>query len=366
MSRGHVSFEERDSAPQQGQRFPEHEPGDRNGYFSASDRERGDPTSPVTSRRRASLSIRIPPNQVTADTAFTALQYLPMPVLVLSSAKTIVLANEAMGRLLGIDVASGEGSDDGSEDDADDEVGNGPPKNASEVLHGVTLTQLGLDLIQNGIPVFVAWEIGRCFSTLHMTARSKAKKPNLERILVKWAIEGRRKRVELEKSPRKKRPASSRNPSSFASETSSSMQSPQEHLASELDRLEFAHRAAFERSSEAPNDIALKHRAAEEKAISLRDDILMESGTDPKVRFGRGMSDDKYHHAMHGSSTALTAENVEKLSPGNSTSRLKKEEGGLEGEVSSLGATVGETANGSAPLSRVSTAQNLAAHRKPG
>ena len=201
-----------------------------------------------------------------------------------------------------------------------------------------------------------------------MTARSKAKKPNLERILVKWAIEGRRKRVELEKSPRKKRPASSRNPSSFASETSSSMQSPQEHLASELDRLEFAHRAAFERSSEAPNDIALKHRAAEEKAISLRDDVLMESGTDPKARLGRGLSEDNsYHHdAKHGSPTALTAENVEKLSPSNGTSRLKKKESGLEGEVSSVGATVGDNANGSAPLSRVSTAQNLAAYRKPG
>ncbi|KYK58262.1 hypothetical protein DCS_05275 [Drechmeria coniospora] len=34
--------------------------------------------------------------------AFSALRYLPMPVLVLNSLETVVLANEAMGRMLGI------------------------------------------------------------------------------------------------------------------------------------------------------------------------------------------------------------------------------------------------------------------------
>ncbi len=67
------------------------------------------------------------------------------------------------------------------------------------------------------------------------------KKPQLENMLVKWAIEGRRKRVELARNPGKltmeKRPVATREPSSFMSAASSSAQSPQDQLSSELERL---------------------------------------------------------------------------------------------------------------------------------
>ena len=79
----------------------------------------------------------------TAEVALAALQYLPTPLLVLSSLKTIVLANEAMGRLLGI--ANVE------EQDGDNEA-------ATDVLRGQTLSQIGVDMISEGAPVWVSWE----------------------------------------------------------------------------------------------------------------------------------------------------------------------------------------------------------------
>ncbi|KAI4925975.1 uncharacterized protein J4E92_006712 [Alternaria infectoria] len=72
--------------------------------------------------------------------AFTALQYLPVPVLVLSAQKTVVLANEAMGRLFGIDL---EGDHDLS---------------IAEALQDKTMGDLGVDILQNGSPILITWE----------------------------------------------------------------------------------------------------------------------------------------------------------------------------------------------------------------
>lgn len=108
-------------------------------------------------RRRASLSIAMPPPQSQAGLAFTALQYLPMPVLVLSTTKHIVLANEAIGRLLGIDLdeadadGEGEGEDNTSSDGQD-------IQSTADLLQGKTLGELGIDLLQGGNAVFVSWE----------------------------------------------------------------------------------------------------------------------------------------------------------------------------------------------------------------
>ncbi|RMY48812.1 hypothetical protein D0863_15300 [Hortaea werneckii] len=123
-------------------------------YFSA-DGSVGDARSP--GRQRHAMSIRIPPPQHKADMAFTALQYLPMPVLVLSSRKTVVLANEAMGRLFGVDPAA---QLDGSGLDSEDlsKVDSQDLRSPTDVLYGTTLAQLGVDLLLNGNPVFVAWE----------------------------------------------------------------------------------------------------------------------------------------------------------------------------------------------------------------
>jgi hypothetical protein len=83
--------------------------------------------------------------------ALTALQYLPVPLLVLSSNKTVVVANEAMGRLLGIDFESTAYHD----------------FSISEVLQDKTMGELGIDILQNGSPLLVAWEVrnNMCRST---------------------------------------------------------------------------------------------------------------------------------------------------------------------------------------------------------
>jgi PAS domain S-box-containing protein len=131
-------------------------------YFSARGSEDGRDDGTIGSQgsRSHHLSIPMPPNHLNSHVAITALLYLPMPVLVLSSKKTIVLANEAMGRLLGIDLDYTH--------DTHPEPHDVPHilkrrestdlQSATEVLYGNTLGDLGLDLLQNGSPVFVAWD----------------------------------------------------------------------------------------------------------------------------------------------------------------------------------------------------------------
>lgn len=95
--------------------------------------------------------------QSVTDMAFTALQYLPLPVLVLSGNKTVVLANEAMGRLLGIDTNQA----------VEDSTPLASPAytitsqdtgSATDILYGMTLGTLGVELLQNGNIVWVSWE----------------------------------------------------------------------------------------------------------------------------------------------------------------------------------------------------------------
>jgi PAS domain S-box-containing protein len=108
--------------------------------------------------RRASLSIRMPPPQSQAGLAFTALQYLPMPVLVLSSTKHIVLANEAVGRLLGIDLAEADEDDEHEGEDGTHNEEEQDVESTADLLQGKTLGELGIDLLQGGNAVFVSWE----------------------------------------------------------------------------------------------------------------------------------------------------------------------------------------------------------------
>jgi hypothetical protein len=108
------------------------------GYFAMRD----PPESPSSIHSNDSMSIHLP--EPSADTAaLTALQYLPVPVLVLSSDKTVVVANEAMGRLLGIDFESTAYHD----------------FSISDVLHDKTMGELGIDILQNGSPLMMTWEV---------------------------------------------------------------------------------------------------------------------------------------------------------------------------------------------------------------
>lgn len=75
--------------------------------------------------------------------AFSALQFLPVPVLVLDNLKTVVLANEAMGRLLGMVTDTTK------------------PQDISPIIDGLrgqTLPQVGIDMLQDGRPVWVSWD----------------------------------------------------------------------------------------------------------------------------------------------------------------------------------------------------------------
>lgn len=78
-----------------------------------------------------------------AQLAFSALQYLPVPTIVLSSLKTIVLANDAIGRMMGL---------------VPDDSSEGDTSAAVDKLRGQTLSQVGIDMLQEGRPVWVTWE----------------------------------------------------------------------------------------------------------------------------------------------------------------------------------------------------------------
>ena len=89
-----------------------------------------------------------------AEIALAALRHLHMPLLVLGNLKTVLLANAAMGRLLGLEEPPAPGADRADTAEAADARETA----AVDVLRGQSLTQLGVDMIQNGQPIWVSWE----------------------------------------------------------------------------------------------------------------------------------------------------------------------------------------------------------------
>lgn len=88
--------------------------------------------------------MRLPiPTITPSQLAFSTMQYLPVPVIVINNLKTVVLANEAMGRMMGLI------SETTSQDDATVSI---------ECLRGQTLSQVGIDMLQDGRPVWITWE----------------------------------------------------------------------------------------------------------------------------------------------------------------------------------------------------------------
>lgn len=166
------------------------------------------------------------------------------------------------------------------------------------------------------------------------------KKPHLEKMLVKWAIEGKKKRAELRSNPAAlKRPKNPRAASSFASESSSLMQTPQEQITGQLDRLEYAHRAAIEHSTESEGDRSLRQLHAEEQAIALRDHELIEAGDDPRNKLGVFESLSEEHP-----SSALTTENMSKHALSIRMEKLARAESGVpDDNDSSAMATAADT-----------------------
>lgn len=125
--------------------------GGETGYFDLGERSRSRSKSPSSIHSTDSLSIRMP-SPTTTMASLTALQYLPVPILVLSSMKTIIVANEAMGRLLGINFESTAFND----------------MSISQVLQDKFMGDLGIDILQNGSPLLVSWEVRVCQGTIHL------------------------------------------------------------------------------------------------------------------------------------------------------------------------------------------------------
>lgn len=92
------------------------------------------------------MHLNIPQAPLAAETALAALQHLPTPLIVLSSLKTIVLANEAMGRLLGLRDNQHSLNEDEHDEQTDDSI--------TDILSGQTLSQIGIDMISDGIPIW--------------------------------------------------------------------------------------------------------------------------------------------------------------------------------------------------------------------
>jgi hypothetical protein len=69
-----------------------------------------------------------------------------MPVLVLDAAKIVVLANEAMGRLLDIDPSELENDD-------------GPVATVMDILQGQHMAHLGIEILAHGSPILVSWDV---------------------------------------------------------------------------------------------------------------------------------------------------------------------------------------------------------------
>lgn len=109
------------------------------GYFNLPDRSEHSPDS----IRSNDSSVRMGMSSSTAMASLAAFQYLPIPLIVLSSEKKVVVANEAMGRLLGIDFES----------TATEGI------SVSESLRGQCMGELGIDIIQHGSPIMVSWEV---------------------------------------------------------------------------------------------------------------------------------------------------------------------------------------------------------------
>lgn len=106
------------------------------------------PVLPKSPRKANDPHVNIPQLPMATDIALAALHYLPTPLIVLTSSKTILLANEAMGRLLGLE----------NLEEGDPAVPFGNNRTITELLQGQTLSQIGVDIMQDDSPVWVSWE----------------------------------------------------------------------------------------------------------------------------------------------------------------------------------------------------------------
>ena len=111
----------------------------------------GESQSSTSSPDTPSLYVDIPKQPSPVEAALAALQHMPTPLVVLSNWKTVILANDAMGRLLGLDAV-----EDGHEVAQEDGQYEKPP--VTDMLRGQSLSQIGVDILQDGQRIWVDWE----------------------------------------------------------------------------------------------------------------------------------------------------------------------------------------------------------------
>ena len=108
--------------------------------------------SNILQRNSSNLFVNIPARPNAADAALTALQFLPTPLIILSSSKTVLTANDAMARLLGLDKLAEADHCHESQSQQEDTPG--------DLLRGQSLSQIGIDMMQeDGQPIWVSWEV---------------------------------------------------------------------------------------------------------------------------------------------------------------------------------------------------------------
>ena len=114
------------------------------------DAKENTPEGSRSNKKDPSLFLDIPKIPRAAEAALAALKYLPTPLLVLSAQKMVLLANEAMARLLSLDSMDEQGIDSESEDSERPQ--------SLDLLRGQTLSQLGIEMIEEGHTIWVSWE----------------------------------------------------------------------------------------------------------------------------------------------------------------------------------------------------------------
>ena len=112
---------------------------DAKGYFAIREKF----TSSNSTRDSDYTSNHSPLSSTATMASIAALQYLPIPLLVLSPHKTVMLANEAMGRLLGTGFESAASQD----------------CSRTEVLQGKHMTDLGIDLLERRAQITRSWDV---------------------------------------------------------------------------------------------------------------------------------------------------------------------------------------------------------------
>lgn len=111
----------------------------RGSYFALRDQEKHSPDS-IHGGDSPEAHLLSPPTMTTI--AFTTLKHLPVTLLVLPWLQRIALANEAMGRLLGIDLV-------------DSVAGIERLSSITDILQGHEMLQLGIDILQDGSPICI-------------------------------------------------------------------------------------------------------------------------------------------------------------------------------------------------------------------